>query len=429
MTATSSFDSPLIQFILAHQDDDPARLLLSAEKWPEVDVRRAAQTIAARRKIKEKLPSWHAHPELEYPSGISLEQCSSETTALYKQAFVKPGSRIADLTGGLGVDFLALSARASEAHYCEQDEALCEAARHNFPIVMQGLRPRVKPGVTDDGKPGVTDDNKHGVTDDVMPDLIRHLHIHQGDGIQWLSQAPGKFDLVYLDPARRDKAARRVYDISDCEPDLLQAKPLLLDKASSVLAKISPMADISRTIAQLPEIRELHVLAAGGEVKELLLFMQPGKMETAPLIVAAEGSSRFCFRQEEEAVAEVRYAGRIGKYLLQPSKALRKAGAFRLLSQRFGIAKLAPSTHLYTADAPVEGFPGKCLEMEDVLDWNKASIKLLRERYGRAELSALNFPLSTEEFRSRSGIPGGGAHHIFATSLSNKNKILIICKI
>jgi len=383
------------RFILEHDGDDPARLLLSAERWSDVDVRRAARTIEARRKSRGKLPSWYALPGIDYPSSLSLEQCSSEETARYKQSFVPAGGRMADLTGGLGVDCWAMSAAACEAHYVERDPALCAAARHNFVVLGR-------------------------------PDII----VHEGDGPAWLQEQSGRFDLLYLDPARRNKTSRRVYDIAECEPDLLEVKDMLLERANRVLAKISPMADISRTISQLPEIRELHVVAWGGEVKEILLLMEPrpesGSLP-APIIVAADGISRFAFRQEEEQNAEVRYADTVGRYLFQPSKALRKAGAFRLLSARFNLDKLAPSTHLYTADTAVEGFPGKTFTVEAVFPWNNSGIKTLRSRYERLELTALNFPIDTAALRHRLAIPAGGNRHAFATTLSDRGKVVIIC--
>ncbi len=387
-----------IRFVLEHEGEDPARLLLTADRWPETDVRRAARTITGRRKMREKVPAWLAYPALDYPSTLSLEQCSSEETARYKQAFVPAGSRIADLTGGLGVDSWALSQRAAETHYCERNPELCAAARHNFAI------------------------------------LDAAIEVHEGDGIEWLRRQPERFDLLYLDPARRDKAARRVYDITDCEPDLLEIKDLLLSRADRVLAKLSPMADISRTLAQLPETRELHILGVDGEVKELLVLLEKQPIaaaasgQSSPLIVAADGNIRFSFTPEEENAAEVRYAAAIGRYLLQPAKVLRKAGAFRLLSERFGIAKLAPSTHLYTADEPVVGFPGKCLAVEEVLPWGNAARRELGRRFKRLELTALNFPMTTDELRKRLGIAAGGTRHVFATSL-NHEKVLIICKL
>ena len=390
-------EEKFIQFLLAHEGDDPARLLLSADRWPGIDVRRAARLIEGRRKLREKVPSWHAFPEIDYPDGIALEQCSSEEAARYKQAFVPEGGRIADLTGGLGVDCWMMSRRAATAHYCERDAGRSAAARHNFTVLDAG-----------------------------------NITVHEGDGIAWLQNQTERFDLVYLDPARRDKTAGRVYDIAACEPNLLEIKDLLLKKAGRVLAKISPMADISRTLEQLPETREVHVVAVGGEVKELLLLLEPsqsGQPLPEPQIIAADGALRFAFAPAEEAAATVRYADRIGRYLYQPSKALRKAGAFRLLSQRFGLAKLAPATQLYTSDGIVEGFPGKRFEVEAVLDWGRAAIEELKRRYDRLEMTALNFPLDTEALRRRIGIPGGGDRHIFATTLSDKRKILLICKI
>lgn len=383
----------LTAFLLAHADEDPARLLLSADRWPGIDVRHAARLIEARRKIRDKVPSWHDVPELEYPGNLPVEQCSSEETALYKQAFVPEGARMADLTGGLGVDCWFLSRKAAEAHYCERHAACCAAARHNFACLGDS-----------------------------------RIAVHEGDGIEWLRRQTQRFDLLYLDPARRDKAARRVYAISDCEPDLLAVKELLLSRADRVLAKISPMADIARTLAQFPELRQLHVVGAGGQVKELLLLLENGPA-AGPVIVVADGPHRFSFRPEEEPAAAVRYTDRIGRYLFQPSKAILKAGAFRLLAARSGLAKLAPSTHLYTGDAPVADFPGRCLEVEAVLDWNGATIRQLQKSYDRLEMTALNFPLDTDALRRRLGIPGGGRRHIYATTLNDKKKTLIICKI
>ena len=294
------------------------------------------------------------------------------------------------------MDCWFLSRRAAEAHYCERSEDLCAAARHNFATL--------------------------GAAD---------IKIHPGDGVAWLHEQSGHFDLIYLDPARRDLAARRVYDIADCEPNLLEIKPLLLEKADRVLAKISPMADIARTLAQIPEIRELHIVAVGGEVKELLLLLEPqrdGSPHPKPQIVAADGDIRFTFTPDEEPAAAVHYAERVGRYLYQPAKALLKAGAFRLLSERFGLAKLAPSTHLYTSDEAVKGFPGKCFSVEEVLDWSKASQRLLRECFDRMEMTALNFPIGTDTLRERLGIAGGGDRHLFAITLSDKKKQLILCQ-
>lgn len=389
-------EEKFIGFVLEHEDDDPGRLLLSASRWSGIDVRRAARIIEARRKIRGKVPSWYAHPGLDYPFPLALEQCSSEATAIYKQAFVPEGGRIADLTGGLGVDCWFMSRKSSGALYFERNEELCSAAARNFAILEDGAPCRIE--------------------------------VRQGDGPELLRKCEGGFDLIYLDPARRGGGGRRLYDIADCEPNLLEIKDLLLSRSGRVLAKVSPMADISRTLEQIPETAELHVVASEGEVKELLLLLTPDGPGREPLIVAADGTQRFAFTPGEEREAAVRYADSPGKFLFQPSRALLKAGAFRLLSGRTGLAKLAPSTHLYTSDGPCDAFPGKCFTVEEVLPWSGSAARELKGRFDRVEMTALNFPMTTEALRNRIGIPDGGPYHLFATTMNERNKIIIICK-
>ena len=92
----------LNDFILAHEADSPAELMLHRERWPDIDMTEAVKCIQGRVKARSKLPLWYAEPGLVYPQSLSLEQCSSQATALYKQRFVNSGDRVADLTGGLG---------------------------------------------------------------------------------------------------------------------------------------------------------------------------------------------------------------------------------------------------------------------------------------------------------------------------------------
>lgn len=77
------------QFVKEHAGDDLTRLLLSASRYPSVDVSFAVEQIASRHQIKDKLPVWYANDALLFPSKISAEQCSSEQTALYKQRLVE----------------------------------------------------------------------------------------------------------------------------------------------------------------------------------------------------------------------------------------------------------------------------------------------------------------------------------------------------
>ena len=75
-------------FILQHDSDDPVRLLLSRDKYPDIDLDLAVTTLEVRRKLRTKVPQWHAVPSLAYPSRLSGEQCSSSETARYKASLL-----------------------------------------------------------------------------------------------------------------------------------------------------------------------------------------------------------------------------------------------------------------------------------------------------------------------------------------------------
>ena len=109
-----------LRFIQEHSEDDVKSLALRAHGLEGVDLPFALDQIAGRQTAKRKLPSWAAVDSVVYPPHISMEQCSSELTALYKKSvldrlifhssFLIPHSPfIIDLTGGFGVDFSFMS--------------------------------------------------------------------------------------------------------------------------------------------------------------------------------------------------------------------------------------------------------------------------------------------------------------------------------
>lgn len=387
-------DEQLLKFIALHRDDDTARLLLSADKYPGVDVRLAVSQIESGKKAALKLPEWHSVSDIVYPSSLSLEQCSSQATALFKQRFIHEGDSVADITGGLGVDCYYMSKKASHATYFERSEELCEAAKHNFTLLGAGNISVI-----------------HSTTDSAT--VARRPY----------------FDLIFADPARRGKASQRVYALEDCEPDILALKDVLLEKCDSLLVKISPMADISHTVKLLPESAEIHILSVANECKEVLLLLRKGfmgepKIVCSDLTAYGDLTSQFSFVPSEEESATASFSSETGKYLYQPGKAVLKGGAFKLVSERFSIAKLAPSTHLYTSDKLSEDFPGKIFEIQKLFDWNKQTIALLRKEVRNAELLSVNFPLDTKALRSRLGIPDGSSTRLVATTLGSRKVIL-----
>lgn len=345
--------------------------------------------------MARKLPTWAA-AGLVCPHRLALEQCSGERTASYKgevaaRLFPNGGERMADLTGGLGVDFSILARHFTHALYVERQGALCETARRNF----ERLR-------------------------------LTQAEVTEGDGREVLRGMPHT-DLIYMDPARRDSAGRKTVRIGDCEPDVKALLPLLWEKTDCVLLKLSPMLDLTLAARELGCVAEAHIVGDGGECKELLLVLRPdaGRYD----IVCADGTHRFRFRPEEEEAAVAEMADDTGRYLYEPSAALLKAGAFKLTAARYGLRKLHPNTHLYTADHLVDGFPGRCFEVKGVTGFGKRALRdLCRSVEERANLTVRNFPGTVAELRKRLKLREGGDAYWFATTLADGRHVLIDCR-
>ncbi len=384
-------------FIKEHAGDDLTRLLLAASRYPSIDVPFAADQIAARRQIRDKLPSWYACDELLFPSKLSAEQCSSEQTALYKQRLVGKDETLCDLTGGLGVDTYYFSRRARHVCYIERFPLYCEAARHNFSVLGA--------------------DN---------------ISVTEGDCTELVHGLP-RTDVFYIDPARRGGAGQRVYALTDCEPDLPALLPDLLRHATRVIAKLSPMADIRQTVALLPGTRVVHVLSVKNECKELLFVVGRDDAPAQPTIccVNHDGSGReetFSFTQEEEHAAHVQTADHVGGFLYEPNASILKAGAFKCVAARFSVEKLHVSSHLYTSDSRIESFPGRCFVTEAVYPFSGKMCKTLSGEIPRANITVRNFPLSVEELRRRTKIADGGDVYLFATTLADGSKVIVRCR-
>ena len=395
-------DQELKEFILRHETDSTAELMLHRDRWPSIDMQVAVRCIQGRAKARNKLPVWYAEPGLLYPQSLSLEQCSSQATALYKQRFVLSVDRVADLTGGLGVDSWSLSQPAASVDYFERSEELCACARHNFVAL---------------GRDNIT--------------------VHYAETTpEMLSRIPSDtYSLIYLDPARRGRDGGRVYSLRDCEPDITALRPELLRIAPRILLKASPMADIRVLLSELPEASEVHILSSENECKEVLVLMLRDNAVPAGdiPITAVELSSgdnaaefHFTLREENEAAADLAAPSEITGFLCEPSPALLKSGAFKLPAVRFGLRKISASTHFYTAPAPVGHFPGKIRRIIEVLPFHKAAIRDFRKKYPACSVTARNFPITSEELRRRLGTAESDTLRVLATTASDGTRLLIV---
>ena len=387
-------------FIATHLHDDVRQLALKAACHPDVDMTEAVIQIAGRQTAEKKVPTWAAVEGIRYPVHLSMEQCSSEATARLKASLVR-GKSFADLTGGFGIDCSFVARSFSEAHYVERQEALCELARHNFPLI---------------GLP--------------------HVQVHHADGIAYLRSMQTQADCLFLDPARRDSHGGKTVAIADCEPDVSLLEPLLVEKGRTVMIKLSPMLDMGSALQGLKYLRRLFTVAVNNECKELiaLLKREPDQEESTKneVIISCEQSvdnftfHEFSFTLSEEREAICPLADTLETYLYEPGAALLKAGPYRLIALRYGLKKLHPNSHLYTSDRLID-FPGRRFRVESASGFGKRELKSLLQGVEKANLTVRNFPTPVAELRKRLKLKEGGDIYLFATTLATGEKVLVKC--
>ena len=417
----------LAEFVSQHMSEDTARLIMNRSRWPEIDMDMAVNSIESRRKLRGKVQQWYDEPRLVFPLKLSAEQCSSSSTGLYKAGVAahiagKESWKIADLTGGLGVDSWFFSQKAANVLYNEMQEPLCRAAKHNFEVL---------------GAKNIEISNHAIGNDDGRYDTGKDLFISPTALLKDFRP-----DIIYMDPARRGEGGKKVFLIEECTPDVLTLKDEIFGICRHILIKLSPMADITMVCSRMGSTcREVHVVASGGECKELLIWMDKEWSEGYTINAVElrnDGTScEFRFTPCEEKTAPLTMLGKNDNlssefFLFEPGKALMKAGAFNTVCRSFRLVKLGISTHYYvTADQSkaeeLKKF-GKVFRIIRCEPLDKRSIKAAGKEFPRSEVTARNIPMDTDTLRKKTGVTSGDDAHIFGLKCDSQGNLLIVAQ-
>ena len=420
-------------FIRQHQDDDVRQLAFLGSKYPEVDMPFALDQIRGRKMARVKLPRWASLEGIIYPPHISMEQCSSESTALYKAELAArllglPASSFSeeiefvDLTGGFGVDFSYIAARLGvKSMYVERQAHLCEAAKENFErlglknaIVKNGDGIEVLHSFLPKKDDAASADDSLGITYDQSRSLLK-----TNLGLK----------LIFIDPARRDDAGNKVVSLKDCTPDVTVLQEEMLSKADYVIIKLSPMLDWHRAISELSHVREAHIISVNNECKELLLVLSARNMGENLRIYCINDVQSFVCDELDMESSSVKIAPSTleeMQYLYEPNASLMKAGCFGVLSGRYDARMLSKNSHLFVSREPIAAFPGRSFRIIAVSSFNKKELKRHLSGITKANIATRNFPLSVAELRKRLKLKDGGETYIFATTLSDESHVLVI---
>lgn len=404
----------LSEFIAAHRSDDVRQIALSLARHPEEERALILRQIEGMQKLGRKIPAWMAVDDLRYPPRLSLEQCSSATTASYKRSILLAHlaargddpmqMTFADLTGGLGIDCSALATPFRHATYVERDAELVQIFAHNAVALAAAQA---------EGK--------------VLPWPVpqpERMDCRTTTAEEWLVEEAA--DVLFLDPARRDAAGRKTVQLPDCSPDVLKILPDLWAKTTVLLLKLSPMIDLRHLTDALPHLVAVHLVQAEGECKEVVALCDRRHTGPAAFVAASDRAAHapFTFTRAEEQTAQPRYTAQPEGFLYEPVAAVMKSGGFKCFARQFGVAKLHPDTHLYCSDTYRPELPARAFRILACHSFAKSELKQLTA-LGQAHITVRNFPETSEQLRRRLRLRDGGEVYLFATTLADGRKVLL----
>ena len=328
-------------FIRQHQDEDVRQLAFLGSKNPEVDMPFALDQIHGRKMARAKLPLWANIDGIIYPPHISMEQCSSESTALYKAELA---ARLLGLPVSSSENEKA-AGNASDSHFSKICEFVSERAVDSEFAKNEGTCKKQQ--ILTECDVNVNEIKQEPNEEDFSEEIefvdltggfgvdfsyiasrlgvksmyverqahlcevakenferlgLKNVSVKNGDGIEVLHSFHSKknaasdslgiteelsqsllktnfgFKLIFIDPARRDDAGNKVVSLKDCTPDVTVLQEEMLSKADYVIIKLSPMLDWHRAVSELSHVREVHIVSVNNECKELLLVLSARNM-------------------------------------------------------------------------------------------------------------------------------------------------------
>lgn len=375
------FSKEVQEYINANLKADLHSFLLKKSPFEDVSVQEIAQQIKGKQIAEKKFP-FLLKEDILFPPHLNLEQASSQSTAEYKSELVI-GNSIIDLTSGLGIDAYFLSKNFEKVTLIEQNKELLDLVEHNWTILKR---------------------------------IANFINQQLEDFLETNNQ---KFDVVYLDPARRDDKKNKVFLLQDLSPNILEIQNKLLELGKTVIIKLSPLIDLKYLVSELLNIYRIDIVGVKNEVKEVLIFLSKDSSNENLEIKCINLESKesvFASNFEDENNSRIEFSEPL-KYLYIPNNSILKAGFFNGVAEKFNIKKLHPNTHLYTSNEKIIDFPGRVLEITEI---NSKDLKK-GEQYN---IISKNYPLKPEEIKKKYKLKDGGNRYLIF-SQTQKGKIIL----
>lgn len=389
-------------FIKKNQGMDTNVLRLSFhDKQCDFDLDFALLQIDCRNKTKRKLPRILQNPKFLFPDAISAEQSSAEALASFHSSLIQKGDSILDMTAGLGMDSFYMAERAKDVTSIELDRNKAQIFSHNIKIC---------------GKDNITP-----VCD---------------DSVSFLRETACHFDVIFIDPARRDSSLKRVYGLKDSTPDVIGLENLLLKKADRILIKASPMIDISQTLRDFSSVSSIYAMGIKGECKEILIELNANQSSPEKVVKAinldSEGKIIYEYQtiinsDSKSSPPTLQYATlddlHPGMFILEPSPMMMKISPWGELCQDYDAKMFGPSSNLFISKKFPEKFPGRVTRLTKILTKKdrKSLIGL------PVSVISRNFPSSSEELRKNFKLKEGDENFLYASRIQLQ-PVMLLCQ-
>jgi hypothetical protein len=380
-------------FILSNINEDTASLAMKMKGYEAELKLEILDQIKARQKAYSKLPTWVRTNNIIFPSPNLIEQSSSEATASYKSHIINPGQSFVDLTAGTGNDSTYISEKFDSGLCIELDTTTAMILEHNLKCF---------------------NNNK--------------LKVLNMNAEKFLADNKKTYDLIYIDPQRRNDTEKNILSLEKCSPNIIQLLPKLIKCTKQILLKASPVLDISGTCQSLKHVKEVHVVELNNECKEVLYLLDTSYSDAYKLISVILNSKgdinyKMVYSPQIERELEATISAP-KKYIYEPCPSVMKAGAFNSFGKQFKLDKLHKNTHLYTSNIYLENFPGKVFELLDVFPVDK---KIIKQKLPNklCDISVRNFPSTPQKLYKSLGFKQGNDAKLFACTMINDRHVML----
>ena len=390
-------------FIEKHIDSDVFKLALSKKNDVEIDFDFAINQISIRQKNQNKFPTLLRDFDFIFPSTVAAEQSSSEITAKYKSEIISNYNTSVDLTGGLGIDSLYFAKQSEQHFYCEQNSDYCDFFANNCKTVQQ---------------------NNIEIINQDCEDFIKKC-----------IDAKIIFDVIYIDPSRRNSNNQRKFLLKDLQPDLINLQKYFPQVAKKTIIKLSPMLDISTVLKDIKNVSEVHIVSVENECKELILVLDFAKSSSTETKYFAVHLKNISNNNLEIQIEKIELTKDISekitfdfpqKYIYEPNSSIMKLGFWKDFCSKYSLKKLHQNSHLFTSDELLIDFPGRVFELISATKFSSKEVNKILGNERKANITVRNFPYAVPEIYKKLKLKDGGSFYIFATTtVDNKLSLLI----